>query len=352
MALIILTNLFFGIIFNFINNIYYVSRLCYIFLLFRQRRILMSFVLIFFGIALLIKCADLFVTGCSNVAKALGIPSLIIGLTIVAFGTSAPEAAVSIIASLKKMNDISLGNVIGSNICNLLLVLGFSGLGGSLIAQKKVITRDFIYVIFSGLVIFIMSFRYFIHGGTKAVIDRTDGLILICFLGIYLYALIGDAIKASKIKEEKVDFDFKDVFYTFVGVVGIMIGGQLVVNSVIAIAEILNISQRVIALTIVAIGTSLPELVTSTVAAKKGETDIAIGNVVGSNIFNIFFILGLSSVISPIIYGVEAFIDIIIMLVASIFVYLLTLKNFRIGNMKGKILLFFYLLYMIYILIR
>lgn len=312
----------------------------------------MSFILIFFGIALLIKCADLFVTGCSNVARAFGIPSLIIGLTIVAFGTSAPEVAVSITASLKGMNDISLGNVIGSNICNLLLVLGFSGLGGCLIAQKKVITRDFTYVIFSGIVIFIMSFRYFGHGSTKAVIDGIDGLILLCFLGIYLYALIGDAIKASKGKEEKIDFNFKDIFYTFAGIVGIMIGGQLVVNSVIDIAEVLNVSQRVIALTIVAVGTSLPELVTSAVAAKKGETDIAIGNVVGSNIFNIFFILGLSSVISPIIYDIEAFIDIIIMLVASIEVYVLILKNFRIDNKNCLILLCSYIAYVVYILMR
>lgn len=313
---------------------------------------MLSIILLIVGLVLLIKCADMFVDGCSNVAKALGIPSLIIGLTIVAFGTSAPEAAVSVTASLKGANDISLGNVVGSNICNLLLVLGISGLGGCLTAKKKIITRDFIYAIFSSLVMLILSFSFFLNGGTKGVIDRVDGLILLCFLGIYLYALIGDAVKSVRNKEEKGTFNFKDVIFIIIGIAGIVLGGQLVVNSATKIAEMLKVSQNVIALTIVAIGTSLPELVTSAVAARKGESDIAIGNVVGSNIFNIFFILGISSVISPITYGLESFIDIIIMLVASVLVYVLTLKNFRIGNKKGLILLGTYAAYMVYILMR
>lgn len=315
---------------------------------------MLSIILIVIGIILLIKCADLFVDGCSNVAKALGIPSLIIGLTIVAFGTSAPEAAVSVTASIKGMNDISLGNVVGSNICNLLLVLGISGLGGCLTAKKKIITRDFVYAIFASIVMFILSFSFFLGKSTSqtGVIDRVDGLILLCFLGIYLYALIGDAIKSARTKEEKGEFKFKDIIFILVGIAGIIIGGQLVVNSATDLAEMLNVSQNVIALTIVAIGTSLPELVTSAVAAKKGESDIAIGNVVGSNIFNVFFILGLSATISPITYGIESFIDIIIMLISSVMVYLLTLKNFRIGNKKGIILLATYALYMVYILIR
>lgn len=312
----------------------------------------MSFILIIIGLFLLVKCADWFVDGCSNVAKALGIPSLIIGLTVVAFGTSAPEAAVSITASVKGMNDISLGNVVGSNICNLLLILGISGLTGKLKAKRKIITRDFIYAIFASLVMVILSFSFFTNGGTKGVLTRTDGLILLCFLGIYLYALIGDAIGSIRSKEEKGTFKFKDLIMIVIGITGIILGGQLVVNSATEIAEMLNVSQNVIALTIVAIGTSLPELVTSVIATKKGETDIAIGNVVGSNIFNIFFILGLSSTISPITFGSESFIDILIMLIASIGAYILLLKNKRIGNKKGIILLVGYVVYMAYILIR
>lgn len=312
----------------------------------------MSIILIIVGLILLIKCADWFVDGCSNVAKSLGIPTLIIGLTIVAFGTSAPEAAVSITASAKEMNDISLGNVVGSNICNLLLVLGLSGLFGSLTAKRKIVTRDFVYAIFASIVLLILSFGFFVSGGTKGVITRTNGLILLCFLGIYLYALVGDAFRSVRTKEEKTKFNPKDLLLIVVGIAGIILGGQLVVNSATDIANMLNISQNVIALTIVAIGTSLPELVTSVVASKKGEVDIAIGNVVGSNIFNIFFILGLSSVISPITFGFESFIDIIVMVASSIGVYLLLLKNMRIGNKKGILLLVAYAIYMVYILVR
>ena len=312
----------------------------------------MSFILIVVGLILLIKCADWFVDGCSNVASSLGIPSLIIGLTIVAFGTSAPEAAVSVTASLKGMNDISLGNVVGSNICNLFLVLGVSGLFGSLTARKKIITRDFIYCIFASIVLFILSFGFFIPSGTEGVITRTNGLILLCFLSIYLYALVGDALRSTREKEEKSEFHAKDIIFIIIGIVGIILGGQLVVNSATDIANMLHISQNVIALTIVAIGTSLPELVTSVVASRKGEADIAIGNVVGSNIFNIFFILGLSSSISPITFRMDSFIDIIVMVVASIIVYLLLLKNKRIGNKKGIVLLFLYVIYMFYILVR
>lgn len=314
----------------------------------------MSFILLVIGLVLLIKGADWFVDGCSNVAKSLGIPSLIIGLTIVAFGTSAPEAAVSVTASLEGMNDIALGNVVGSNICNLLLVLGLSGLFGTLTAKRKIVTRDFIYCIFSSIVLLVLSIGYFINGGTEGIVTRSNGLLLLCFLAFYLYVLIGDALRSSRNsnKEEKTAFKLKDIFGILLGMIGIILGGQLVVNSATDIAETLNISQNVIALTIVAIGTSLPELVTSVVASKKGEVDIAIGNVVGSNIFNIFFILGLSSAISPITYGVESFIDIIFMFICNIVVYLFILKNMRIGNKKGIILLGMYALYMIYILVR
>lgn len=314
----------------------------------------MNLILLIVGLIILIKSADLFVDGSSNVAKALGIPSLIIGLTIVAFGTSAPETAVSLTASIKGMNDISIGNVVGSNICNLLLVLGISSLGGCLTAKKKIITRDFIYAIFSSIVMFIFSFSFFINKPSNAtgIIDRVDGLILLCFLGIYLYALISETLSSARKKEQKQDFNYKDLIYIIIGLIGIIAGGQLVVSNATRLAEALNISQNVIALTIVAIGTSLPELVTSLVAARKGEADIAIGNVVGSNIFNIFFILGISATISPITYGIESFIDIIIMLISSVMVYFLTLKNYRIGNKKGIILLASYALYMAYILIR
>ena len=312
----------------------------------------MSFILIVIGLVLLIKCADIFVDSCSNVARALGIPSLIIGLTIVAFGTSAPEAAVSVTASLKGMNDISLGNVVGSNICNLLLVLGVGGLFGTLTTKRKIITRDFIYVILSGIIMLIISSGFILRGQNSEVITRIDGVILLLFLVIYLYSLARDALKSSREQEGKTKFNPKDILYIIIGITGIIIGGQLVVNSATDIANMLNISQNVIALTIIAIGTSLPELVTSSVAVRKGESDIAIGNVVGSNIFNIFFILGISITISPITYVFESFIYIIIMFSASILVYILILKDNKIDRKKGILLLSAYIMYMVYILMR
>lgn len=313
---------------------------------------ILSIIVLIIGFILLVQSADLFVDSCSNIARALGISSLIIGLTIVAFGTSAPEAAVSVIASLGGKNDISLGNVVGSNICNLLLVLGVSGLFGNLTAKKKIIYRDMVYSIFSYVVILILTVGFFINGDKTGVLTRTNGLILLCFLGIYLYALILDAKKVSGAKEEKTSLQIKDIFLSLGGIIGIILGGQFVVNSATNIAEIVGISDNVIALTVVAIGTSLPELVTSVVAAKKKETDIAIGNVIGSNIFNIFFILGLSSTVSPITFGLESLTDIIIMLLAGILVFILTLKNYRIGNKKGLLLVSLYIIYIIYILIR
>lgn len=312
----------------------------------------MSFVTIIIGLILLVKGADLFVDGCSKAARRLGIPPLIVGLTIVALGTSAPEAAVSITATLKRMNDLSLGNIVGSNICNLLLVLGLSGLGENLRAKKKAMTRDFIWVISSALLLFIMSFSFFSDSSNVGVISRLDGYILLLFGVIYLYILIKDAKSENGKSLEKTDFKFSDLLCIIIGGLSIVFGGYTVVNSSIDIAYKLRVSQNVIALTIIAIGTSLPELVTSVVASFKKEDDIAIGNVVGSNIFNILFILGISSSINPIIFNFQSFIDIIIMILSSIMVYLMMLKDYRIGRKKSIILLSSYIIYLMYILIR
>lgn len=312
----------------------------------------MNYILLILGFVLLVKCADIFVDGSSNLAKALKIPTLIIGLTIVAFGTSAPEAAVSITSSIKGQNDIAVGNVIGSNICNLLLVLGFSAFFNPLRAKKQIILKDFLFCILSYLVLFIMVSGPFIMGQNYGVLSRSDGLILLCFLAVYLYSLILNTSRNDMKKVEEKKFSIKDLIYIVVGIIGIILGGNLVVDSASNIASSFGISENLIALTIVAIGTSLPELVTSVVAARKNETDIAIGNVIGSNIFNIFFILGASSAISEIVIGFESFIDIIIMIATGIIVYLFTIKNSRIGNKKAIIMLLIYLSYIIYIIYR
>ena len=310
----------------------------------------MNIILMIIGLFILIKCADWFVEGSSKLAKTFGIPSLIIGLTIVGFGTSAPETSVSVIASLNGMNDISIGNVVGSNIFNLLFILGISSFFGKITASKEVIKRDFPYAILTCIIIIIFSIRFFVNGSCEGVISRLNGCILLIFLGIYLYILIKNAVSVSK--ETKTKFKIKNVLLIILGLIGIIIGGKIVVSCATKIAEMFNVSQTVIALTIVAIGTSLPELVTSLVATKKGETDIAIGNVIGSNIYNILFILGISSIISPLTFKLETFIDVMIMFISTLLTYILFLKNNRLNKNKGIILLLIYVVYMIYVLMR
>ena len=315
---------------------------------------MLSFIILIVGLAMLVKGADIFVDGSSSIAKAFGIPSLIIGLTIVAFGTSAPEAAVSITAALKGSNEISIGNVVGSNMCNSLLILGICGLIKSLKAKKEVRKRDFPYYLLSALVLLIIVSEYFFSGQEIGYITRYNGLILLCFLGIYLVSLVNDIKRNQKNdnKEEKQKFKIKDLFAILVGIVGIVLGGQFVVDSATDIAKTLGIAENVIALSIIAIGTSLPELVTSVIATKKGEIDIAIGNVIGSNIFNILFILGITSVISPLSLNFNTFMDIIFMFISSLMVFIMLHKNNRIGWTKGASMLAMYVLYMSYILCR
>lgn len=314
----------------------------------------MSIILLIIGLLILIKAASIFVDGCSNVAKALKIPSIIVGLTIVALGTSTPEAVVSINASLKGMNDMALGNVIGSSICNLLLVLGCSGLAGTIIAKKKVMTRDYKYMMFSSMILFVIILSFYITNQTSGIITRTSGLLLLGFLILYFYVLMVDAINNAHHKEDEQDhkIKIKDIIYIILGLAGVVIAGDLVVDNAVEIANFLNISERVIGLTIIAIGTSLPELVTSVIASKKNEDDIAIGNVVGSNILNVLFILGASSVISPIEFEISAFIDAIVMMFAIIIVYLILKKDRKIEKKDSIVLLLFYIIYMIFILVR
>ncbi len=313
---------------------------------------ILAIFLLIIGFLLLVKGADIFVDSCSNIARALGISSLIIGLTIVSFGTSAPEAAVSVVASLSGKNDIALGNVVGSNICNLLLVLGASGIFGTLTVKRKIVFRDVVYSVFSNIVLIILTLGFFIEGEKTGVLTRTNGLILLCFLAIYLYALLVDAKRGNREQTEKTKMRARDFLFMIIGLLGVILGGQLVVDNATEIAEILGVSDNVIALTVVAIGTSLPELVTSVVASRKGETDIAIGNVIGSNIFNIFFILGLSSTVSPITFGIDSMVDILILFTVGLLIFFLLLGNYRIGRKKGWLFLTLYAAYTIFILVR
>lgn len=314
---------------------------------------MLSVVYLIIGFVLLVKGADFFVDGSSAIAKRLGIPSLIIGLTIVAFGTSAPEAAVSITASLTGQNEIAVGNVIGSNIFNLLFIVGLCAMIRPLSVHKSILSRDFPLSILGAVVLVICGLDVFFHEGSVNVVSRVEGLLLLCFFGVFIYATSMAALNDKQEKENGSDVLSwsKSFCYLGFGLAGIIIGGQLVVNGASSLASMLGLGKDLIALTIVAIGTSLPELVTSFVATRKGENDIAMGNVIGSNVFNIFFILGMSATLSPLTITNNTLIDISVLIIGSVIAYIFSRKG-TINKKSGIVMLLMYVAYTAYLLMR
>ncbi len=311
----------------------------------------MEYLLLVLGFVLLIKGADFFVEGSSNIAKFLKVPTIIIGLTLVAFGTSAPEAAVSITAAIGGNSDIAISNIIGSNIFNLLCVLGITALFKDVVAEKKVIKKDYMIALFAASLLLGLIGGYY-YFSKELVLGRLGGIILLVVLIFYLFNLIRGISEKDKKKVESKKFSFKDILFIIVGLISIIMGGDLTVDCATIIAKEWGLSDRFIGLTIVAIGTSLPELCTSLVALFKGENDIAVGNVIGSNIFNILFILGASSVFSPMHIALESIIDLGILIVLSIIVLIMFLKDYRLRNYEGFSMIVLYIVYCIYIFIR
>lgn len=314
----------------------------------------MAYILLIIGFILLVKGADYFVDGSSSIAQVFHIPTLIIGLTIVALGTSAPEAAVSITAALKGQNDIAMGNVIGSNIFNTLVVVGGCALIKPFKVEASILKQDFPFSILVTVALLFLGADFFLDGSLQNRISRSDGLVLLLFFMIFIYNMIQSALKNKKSEEEtapKYSLG-KGILIALIGIVGIVIGGELVVDSASTIALSFGLSETLVGLTIVAIGTSLPELVTSLVAAKKGESAIAIGNVVGSNIFNVLLVLALSASIHPINVNTLSLYDLIIVLVVSIITYIFAWTKRSVSRVEGGILVLLYILYMIYIIMR
>lgn len=310
----------------------------------------MNYILLFLGFFLLIKGADFFVDGSSNLAKVFKIPSIIIGITLVAFGTSAPEAAVSVTAALKNSTDISISNIIGSNIFNLLVVLGVTALFKDIIIDKSIVKKDYMFSITNSIILLgLIGINYILKG--NLLLNRISGLILLAILIIYLINLIKGINPEDKKKIESRSFSIKDIFFIIIGLASVIIGGQLTVDSASNIARNFGFSETFIGLTIVAIGTSLPELCTSIVSLIKGENDIALGNVIGSNIFNVLFILGATSLISPIPVNFEIIIDICIMIVMSL-IMLILFKDLKLKRKEGIIMILMYAAYFTYIFIR
>lgn len=307
-------------------------------------------VLLIVGMALLIKGADFFVEGSSKIAKALKIPSLIIGLTLVSMGTSAPEASVSINASINDLKDLSIGNVVGSNIFNTLFIVGVSTLFTPLVISKEMKKYDIPIMIGLYLVLILFSF-----GITPLTLDLIESIILLLLFIGYIVFLIYRAKKNPPVEEnedEKKPSIVKNIIFAIVGLAAIIFGGDLVVDNASKIAIRLHMSESLVGLTIVAVGTSLPELVTSIVASIKKENDIALGNVVGSNIFNIVFILGFSSVISSLTLNWTGFFDMMVMLLSGVIIMIYAMFSKNIKKWQGILIFVLYVVYLALIIIR
>ena len=324
---------------------------------------LAPYVILFIGFFFLIKGADMFVDGCSAIAAIFHIPSIIIGLTIAALGTSAPEAAVSITSSIKGANAMAVSNVIGSNIFNLLVVIGLCSVVKPLLVSSTIIKRDYPICIAVTIFMLLLCVDFFTDKLNPGKISRADGIILLVLFAAYTALLIHDTLKERKAGNTGMEESaarlsaWKSTLYIIIGALAIAAGGEFVVDSATAIAESFNLSATLIGLTIVALGTSLPELVTSIVAACKGENDMAVGNVVGSNMFNILFVLGGAAAISPINLATVTnplftVYDMIILFVFTIIVYIFILLRKDVSRLEGAFMFFMYLGYLAYIIMR
>ncbi|MCR4680238.1 MAG: calcium/sodium antiporter [Bacteroidales bacterium] len=308
------------------------------------------------GLVLIIKGADWLTDGASTIARIFNISNLVIGLTIVALGTSAPELVVSVISAINGQTDMAIGNVVGSNIFNTLAIIGITALICPVACTKGNVRYDVPFCLLASIVLFAMA-NDTLFGGSADVISRSDGIVLLCFMAIFLaYSItIGLHSRNPEAKENPVDKSAKSILKAvglfLIGLACLIFGGNWLVDGASGIALKLGVSQGVIALTIVAAGTSAPELVTSIVAARKGNTDMALGNAVGSNIFNIFFILGIASTISPLQRGNIALTDFLTLLVSAVLIWIFCRfgkKRLYITRWEGGILTACALLYYVF----
>lgn len=314
---------------------------------------LLNIILLVLGFVILIKGADWFVDGASAVAGNFKVSKMLIGLTIVAFGTSAPEFAVSIKSLLSGSGDIVLGNVVGSNILNILLILGVSSLFHALTVKNNTVKKELpITLLFSTLLFVLLSDNLFDSNLVNSF-TRSDGVVLLLFFMVFVYYLI--SMMRNKIDEDQEDNNLmklsKAVVLTIVGIAGIVLGSNFVVDSASYIAGVLGVSERMIGLTIVALGTSLPELVTSVIATKKGEYDIAIGNVVGSNIFNIGIVIGLPVMLFGTIPNVTFnIVDLIVMILSALMLFIFSYNDYKIKKNEGIVFLLMFIVYYSYVI--
>lgn len=312
--------------------------------------IIIDIVLLVVGFLLLIKGADFFVDGSSNIANKFGIPQLVIGLTIVAMGTSAPEVAVSVSAALKGSAEITMGNVLGSNIVNILLILGLTAMIKEVVVQNSTIVCEI-----PGL--FVITVLVVCLGLMDNKISRVEGVLLLVLMLVYLGYLLVIARKGGVTDDEEPQPKEQEqkmillLVKVVIGIAMIVVGSDIAVDGATGIAVVLGLSERLIGLTIVAIGTSLPELVTSVTAAIKGNPGIAVGNIVGSNIFNILFVIGITAVITPVVYDASFLTDSIVAILAVILLFICVLRKKKLERVGGILMLVGYIAYLTYIIL-
>jgi cation:H+ antiporter len=314
----------------------------------------LTILLLVLGFVILIKGADWLVNGSVSLAKHYKVSELVIGLTIVAFGTSAPELIVNIISSIKGLNDVTMGNIVGSNLFNLMLILGLSGIIYPLIVQVKTIRNEIPFSLLAAIVLLVLANYTFNERGILTL-NRLDGAILLGFFIIFMVYIFVN-LRSNK---ETVEAGYKilkpsiSLFLILIGLVSLILGSRLVVDNAVKIAHLFGASEKLIGITIISAGTSLPELVTSVVAAFRKKSDIAIGNIIGSNIFNIFLILGISSLITPIKYNSSFNFDILLLIIATIllFAFMFSGKKHKLDRWESALFLIGYAGYITYLLI-
>lgn len=316
---------------------------------------MLTYFLLAIGFVLLIKGADLLVDGSAAIAKKYNISNIVIGLTIVSFGTSSPELIVSLLASIKGNTDIAIGNVVGSNIVNIFFILGVSATIYPLLTKSNTIWKEIPMSLLAALMLFVLASDQLIDGSSFSMLTRIDGIVLLAFFVIFIYYTVGiskaDADDSPEVVVPVLSSG-KSIIYILVGLAGLVIGGKWIVDGAVHMATSLGLSESLIGLTIVAVGTSLPELAASAMAAYKKQTDIAIGNVVGSNIFNIFFVLGTSALIKPLPFNSGTAIDVMVACLASIILFALLFvgKKHTIEKWQGVFMILIYGAYIIFLI--
>ncbi len=316
---------------------------------------MLVYLLFIIGLIFLIKGADFLVDGASSIARRLNISDLVIGLTVVAFGTSTPELFVNVIASFKGNTDIAIGNVVGSNIANIFLILGISSVIYPLAVSKGTVWKEIPFSLLAAIVLFVTANDQLLDGARMSDLTRTDGLVFLSFFIIFIYYTVSIATRIDGMEELVPPKQYgwlKSSLYIILGLAGLTVGGKWIVDGAIALATAFGMSESLVGLTIVAVGTSLPELATSAVAAYKHNVEIAVGNVVGSNIFNIFFVLGISAIIKPLPFQMKNNRDIGVVVFSSLllFLFMFTGKKRSLDRWEGIIFLVCYGVFIVYLI--